>query len=166
MNSKSTIFVVQEGITLSSSLVKKLKSVLKNQILVFSDLKEIEKALEYSNPSLLIIDIDFEDYKMRNKVLGLVNFDVPSIVMSKDDNKAFAVGLLKNGAVDYIQKNKAQCFEGLVNSIKEVLVIIDLRLKLKRQKMKQLQNLQNAMIIFACTFILVVVIVSFFKWFH
>lgn len=165
MKNKFTIFIIQENVTLNSPIVRTLKSKFDDQILVFSDLKEIEKALDYSNPSLLIIDIDFSNVRTRDKVLNLINFNVPSIVLSSENSKGFAVGLLKKGAVDYIHKIKNQYLDDLVISLKEVTIIIELRLNLNHQKTEQLENLKNALIISGCTFILIVVVVVFVKWF-
>ncbi len=165
MKNDATIFVVQENVGLNNPLVKRLKTEVDSQVLVFSNLREIEKALDYSTPTLLVIDIDFSDLNVRNRVLNLISFSVPSIVISNDNNKQFAVSLLKKGAVDFIQKTKFKFLENLTKSVKEVTAIIELRLNLKKQKLKQLKNLRNALVIFSGTFLLTVAVVSFVKWF-
>ncbi|MFK8039666.1 MAG: hypothetical protein AB8B74_15345 [Crocinitomicaceae bacterium] len=164
MKNNATIFLIQENISFNSPLVKSLKRTTDSQILMYSNLEEIQEALNHSTPNLLVIDIDFSNQPARDSIIDLIGFAVPSIILSGKQEKKFAVSLLKKGAIDYVLKNE-NYMDVLYSAIAEAVSVIKLQLSLKMQKRKQMQNIQNIFTITTFTMVVISILLVVFKYF-
>ncbi|MDX1348954.1 MAG: hypothetical protein R3279_01840 [Putridiphycobacter sp.] len=163
MRSKATIFIIQENISLNSTVVKAVRKAVDCQVLVYADVSEIIQAIQHTTPSLLIIDLDFEAKEIKEQIYNLIDFNLPSIVLSSDNRKEFAISLLKKGAVDYIYKKDPKFYEKLTQSVKDVYIVIGLRLKLLSEKRKKIRNLKNAGLLFVAVCLVIISVLGFLE---
>ncbi|MBU2649652.1 MAG: response regulator [Bacteroidetes bacterium] len=163
MKEQKHIFLIDDNELFAATVCNGLKEKLGARVSVFyTGEAMLEKLSE--NPDVIILDFQLDSHDKNAKdggeILKEIMIKAPSqnvIMLTSMEDLKNAVSLLKKGAVDYILKDEV-FFDNLLNSVKNVFEIRDLRNEIAELKYKSRQYRKRVIIVFAALIAVVAIL--------
>lgn len=153
MSQPKLIYLIDDNELFASTVSNGLKTQLNADVRVFSTGEEMLENLD-SKPDVIILDFQLDSQVKTAKDGGeilkelmAIDPDLNVIMLTSMEDLKSAVNLLKKGAVDYILKDEV-FFDNLLNSIKNVFEIKDLKNEIAELKEKSRQYKKRVIVVF------------------
>jgi len=163
MKEEKHIFLIDDNELFAATVSNGLKEKLGARVsLFYTGEAMLEKLSE--NPDVIILDfqLDSQDKTAKDggEILKEIMIHAPAqnvIMLTSMEDLKNAVSLLKKGAVDYILKDEV-FFDNLLNSIKNVFEIRDLKNEIADLKYKSRQYRKRVIVVFAALITVVAIL--------
>jgi len=165
-NEKFKILVVEDNSVIRQFIAMKLKTAFDCHIIEFERAEPCLQVLNGLSPSLVIVDFHL-DSTVGNAMNGLQFITemrkrenhAPIIMASSQRNISKAVATLKNGAINYINKDDTGFLDRLEDAVSEVMHFSSLMHVKHSVKTNKKKHLQDLLIIVSIIFISITFIV-------
>jgi len=164
MNKEKTIYIIEDSKLLAEIIAIQVKHEFNCETIIFSNGDHVIEQVKVNEPSLIILDYHFNQndlyYKNGEEFLAVFRkqYKIPVIVFSGQRDKATLVNIINKGANDYINKDKDDFMQDLIESIKNIF-----ELQLANKNIDFFSNkIRNALLLFVVMFAFGVTLVNYF----
>jgi len=163
MKAKKNIFLIDDNELFAATVSNGLQEKLDAKVTIFYTGEAMLERLS-ENPDVIILDFQLDSFNKNAKdggeILKEIMTKAPAqnvIMLTSMEDLKSAVSLLKKGAVDYILKDEV-FFDNLLNSVKNVFEIRDLRNEIAELKYKSRQYRKRVILVFAALITVVAIL--------
>lgn len=133
-----TIFILEDNPTVLFLLRSQLESAFQCQVKGFQNSQDLLDNMTL-NPDLIILDYFFDNKNFENGLtvlqeIKMIDSNLPVIIFSGQHDLQLAVKLIRNGAIDYIDKNEEDFLEHILTSVRTIFNYNQTRTRLKELK--------------------------------
>lgn len=143
MKKKKKIWVIEDSIILAEMIKVSLETKFSCEVICYDSPDNLIEHIDHGNPDIITLDYNFNgsEVEMNNGLDFLIALrkqsDVPVIVFSGQRDMATAIEMLSKGANDYIDKDKDDFLDELIDSVNDVIGLLDSNAQLNRLERKK-----------------------------